>query len=209
MIEVTGRQGAIPGWSTGSGHRTFAELRRRRRRWAHRTFLVQGERRISSRSSRAVRSARDALGPWASGTGDRVLLPGYNSPNATLAIWSLGAVPVLGNRGGECPEVAHRLATVAPRAVLTDAPHLIAATDLPVLHLSDITGCFGAEESGWLTSRAGWRRGPGRDLCSTSGSTGMPPAVSCPSGRWWPTSRTSWPAHGNSRSDPGLRALNW
>ena len=34
----------------------------------------------------------------------------------------LGAVPVLGNRWWSAPEAAHCLATVAPRAVLTDAP---------------------------------------------------------------------------------------
>lgn len=123
---ITGRYAGHSGLVYRQRPRTFAELLDGVGRWAHRTFLVQGERRISfAEFFTAVRSARDALGPLGIRHGDRVLLLGYNSPEWVLtlwAIWSLGAVPVLGNRWWSAPEAAHCLATVAPRAVLTDAP---------------------------------------------------------------------------------------
>ena len=98
-------------------------------RWAPRTFLVQNDRRISFGEFFAtVDAARNRLQPLGIQPRERVMLLTYNSPDwvvALWAIWSLGAVPVLGNRWWSVPEATHSLDLTAPRVVITDAAELV------------------------------------------------------------------------------------
>ena len=99
---VSGEYGGHPGLVFEPRPRTFAEFLTGVQRWAGRPFLVQGERRITAgRFFAAIDAAREVLAPFGIRRGDRVMLLGYNSPDWVLAlwaVWSLGAVPVLGNR---------------------------------------------------------------------------------------------------------------
>ena len=161
--------------------RTFTELLFGVQRWASRTFMVQGGRRLSfGEFFAAVDEARNRLRPLGIGPGQRVLLLAYNSPDWVVAlwgIWSLGAVPVLGNRWWSTREAAHCIALMAPRAVITDAPDLAAADGVAVLDIAEMRG-EGATAPGTLP------RIPGPDhedepavVLFTSGSSGMPKAV--------------------------------
>ena len=161
--------------------RRFAELLFGVDRWADRTFLVHGERRISFGGFfSAVTAARDTLAPLGIQRGDRVLLLAYNSPEWVLtlwAIWSLGAVPVLGNRWWSPPEAAHSVDLTAPSAVVTDAPDLLSAVGAPILDIADFTCCFDA-----AAGLAPDIPGPADEedpavILFTSGSTGMPKAA--------------------------------
>ena len=104
--------------------RTLAELLTVARRWADRTFLVQGDRRISFADfGRAIPAARRYLGDMGIGRGDRVMVFAYNSPEWALALWSLwmaGAIPVLGNRWWSPPEFENAVELLGLAHVLSD-----------------------------------------------------------------------------------------
>ena len=97
-----GRYAGHPGLQYQQRPRTFADLLTGVQRWSQRTFLVQGDRRITfGEFFPAVGAARERLRRLDIEPGDRVVLLAYNSPDWVLAlwaIWSVGAVPVLGNR---------------------------------------------------------------------------------------------------------------
>ncbi|AQT78044.1 AMP-dependent synthetase [Mycolicibacterium litorale] len=176
-----GRYAGHPGLIYPERPGTFAELFAGTQRWAQRTFLVQGARRITFGSFfAAVDAARARLLPLRIAPGERVVLLAYNSPDwvvALWAIWSLGAVPVLGNRWWSPLEAEHSIALVAPRAVITDADDVAVPAGVPVHAVGDFRDCFGG-----FSAQPPALPGPSDEddpaaVLFTSGSSGMPKGV--------------------------------
>jgi len=170
-----------PGLMYRQRPRTFAELLTGVDRWSHRTFLVQGDRRITfGEFFTAIGVARERLRTLDIKPGDRVALLAYNSPDwmlAQWAIWSVGAVPVLGNRWWSPREAAHSLELVAPRAVITDAPDLTDGFGAPVLDIADFGTCFGSADAAPPDIPGPPDEDHAAVILFTSGSSGMPKAV--------------------------------
>ncbi|MWA03241.1 AMP-binding protein [Actinomadura sp. LD22] len=158
-------------------------------RWADRTFIVQGRRRISFRRFLgAVELAAAELARRGVRPDDHVMLLAYNSPDWILALWAAwyaGAVPVLGNRWWSPDEIEHACGLTRPALVITDIPgpgeRFPAATITPV----DLAGAF--ESASDDASTADLERllaampAPEEDtpalVIFTSGSTGAPKGV--------------------------------
>lgn len=174
----SGSYGGHPGLLYTQRPRTFAELLSGVERWADRDFLVQDERRISfGELFSALATAREALRPLGIQPGDRVLLLAYNSPDWVLAlwsIWSLGAVPVLGNRWWSRPETDHSISLLAPRAVITDAP------GVDGFDIAGLRNCFGNANAAFPDVPGPAAEEDPAVILFTSGSTGMPKAVELP-----------------------------
>lgn len=174
-----GHYAGHPGLLYPQRPRTFAELFFGAERWANRTFLVQGQRRISFADFfAAVDAARAKLEPLGVRRGDRIVLLAYNSPDwvvTMFAIWAIGGVPVLGNRWWSPQEAEHSIALVAPVAVITDDPKV--PTGVPVLDVAEFATCFGD-----VCDTPPAIPGPHTEddpaaILFTSGSSGMPKGV--------------------------------
>jgi acyl-CoA synthetase (AMP-forming)/AMP-acid ligase II len=110
--------------------------------WGDRTFLVQGNRRLSFAAA-VNGAARAAACLRASGVddGDHVMLIAANSPDwvvAFLGILSAGAVAVLGNGWWPRDELAHALDLAEPRLIVADAPRAAFVEHRPVLDVHDL-----------------------------------------------------------------------
>ena len=94
-------------------------------RFGERTFLVQGEQRVTFAQFRhAAVAAAGVLQRHGVGSGDRVLIWAYNSPAWVLTMWACwvaGAVPVLGNRWWSDDELAAAVEAAGCTTMVTDA----------------------------------------------------------------------------------------
>jgi long-chain acyl-CoA synthetase len=94
-------------------------------RWDGRTFLVQGDRRLSFADvSGAIDRCAAGLADAGLRAGDRLLLLTPNSPEWVVTFWAtvkLGAIVVLGNGWWGIEEIAHAVGLVGPRLVVADA----------------------------------------------------------------------------------------
>jgi acyl-CoA synthetase (AMP-forming)/AMP-acid ligase II len=150
-------------------------------RWSDRTYLVQGDLRVTfadfvgSLSSSARLLAISGVQP-----GDRVLIVAYNSPSWVLAMWScwmLNAVPVLGNRWWSSTELEHAVRLTRPGALISDLPGVGGENGLIVI-TPDAIGAAYAEPREELDPPSDR---PDEDapamILFTAGTSGAPKAV--------------------------------
>ncbi|MFR9804126.1 class I adenylate-forming enzyme family protein [Pseudonocardia sp. RS010] len=154
-------------------------------RWSERTYLVQGERRISfAQFVAAVPRAARILSEQGVAARDHVLVVGYNGPDWVLALWGswyLGAVPILGNRWWGDGENRHAAELSAPSVVLTDFPDP-AARGLPgAAPISSLAEAYEGRPAADLEAVLRGFPAPPEDapavVIFTSGSSGAPKGV--------------------------------
>ena len=104
--------------------RAMGELLLDAQRWADRTYLVQGQRRLSVRQhALGVARLASQLRRRGIAAGDHVMLLGFNQIEWLTAFWALqcvGAVAVLGNAWWSSQETAEATALVNPVLVIAD-----------------------------------------------------------------------------------------
>lgn len=170
-----------PGLVYAESPRSTMELLDGVTRWHARTFLVQGERRISyEQFDRAVDDAAALLVKQGVRPSSRVLILAYNSAEFVLgawAIWRAGAVAVLGNRWWTSAEIDGAISLTASTLVLTDIPDLQSPQGTRVAPLGSLAAAFDGEVSADAPPHPQVDQDDEALIVFTSGSTGTPKAV--------------------------------
>ncbi|MFM0158937.1 class I adenylate-forming enzyme family protein [Paraburkholderia sediminicola] len=139
VMTTTIERATIQRWGTGivqgtvNGHpcrmyeirpRSLFELLIDAQRWADRTLLVQGNRRLNGAQHLcAVARAANLLRERGARRGDRIMLLGFNHIEWLVAFWAIqciGATAVFGNRWWSDEETLAALTSIEPTIVLTD-----------------------------------------------------------------------------------------
>lgn len=154
------------------------------RRWAERTYLVQGSRRISfaqhELAARRVCRYFKSLGVT---PGSRVMLLGANQPEWVIAFWATllsGGIAVPANFWWSEPELRHALEITKPTVVVTDSPAQL-NIDTMVVSFGELRVIADAEDTEDVTNRDDTPAGLSEDdpaaIIFTSGTTGWPKGV--------------------------------
>ncbi|MFG1924497.1 class I adenylate-forming enzyme family protein [Cryptosporangium sp. NPDC048952] len=163
--------------------RRIAEVVAASRRWADRTFLVQGERRMTfGEHERAVHAVAARLREHGVRPGDRVGLYAANSPDWVVtffAVLEVGAVVVPCNGWWSAAEMRHACDVVTPTVVVCDArraertPPTVRRIALP-----DLMAAPGRPPAADRVDPVGTDRRGGEDEAAmvlfTAGTTGFP-----------------------------------
>jgi len=152
--------------------------------WNDRTFIVQGDRRITYREFfEAMEVAASTISHAADISGKRVMLLAYNSPEYVLAVWAIwraGGVPVMANRWWSQAEIDHAVELTQPVMALTDIPDSQFGVD-QAIYLPDLSQAFSASQLVGGNEFDQDRHEPHEDdealIIFTSGSSGAPKAV--------------------------------
>lgn len=125
--EVIRRTNGVPFLVYKDRPRSVSVLLDEANRWRGRTYLVQGDERITFDEFLVLVDRGCArLRETGVRPGDRVLLLAWNSNQWVVGFWSLiraGAIVILGNGWWSDEEVEHALTTCTPALVVTDDSH--------------------------------------------------------------------------------------
>lgn len=215
--EIRRRRGPVPFKCYEPRPHRVTDLLANAARWAARTHLVQGRRRITfSAMADAVERVAGHLAGHGVGPGDRVMLLAPNSPEWVVTLWAsvrIGAIAALGNGWWSPGEIAHTVGLVDPRLVIagTSRSALLPA-GYPDDHVIDV----GTVRS-WVDGQAPATAAPpvpdGHEddpavLTFTAGTTGFPQAVVLAHRSVIANCTASWPSPGAcpTRSTPPSRA---
>lgn len=184
--EIRRRRGPVPFKCYEPRPHRVTDLLADAARWAARTHLVQGRRRITfSAMADAVERVAGHLAGHGVGPGDRVMLLAPNSPEWVVTLWAsvrIGAIAALGNGWWSPGEIAHTVGLVDPRLVIADTSRsALLPAGYPDDHVIDV----GTVRS-WVDGQAPATAAPpvpdGHEddpavLIFTAGTTGFPKAV--------------------------------